>query len=351
MSNLSLRKKAVLEAVVTRFIEKPEPVGSKALVDCGDFGCGSATLRNELNELEREGYLTHVYASSGRVPTDKGYRFYVDTLVQSHPVDLDKENPILSAHIRVFGQNIVSMLSRLNGVVSEVLGHTTIMATPELVTETLKIVRLISIDLNRVLVVLMDTIGVNCEFLLQLQDKFQQEDLDRISRLLTDKMQGRVLSQVSRDDFVQWVAELPEFRGVCDALYAEIFRFKNLRREEDCMSVAGMSRMLRTPEFQDMALAQQVVSTLEEGKLLMGILSAYVSRRAPAVVIGEETGIPALKECGLILAPFRSAHDRTGVLGVIGPKRMAYGSLVPMLQNITALIDRELAQRLPVNPV
>ena len=345
MTPISSRKKDVLHAVINSFIENPEPVGSKSLVARYGFDCSSATVRHELSELEREGYLTHVHSSSGRVPTDKGYRFYVDALMRTQPVDIDRTNPLLGSHIRVLGQNIVYMLSRLNAVVSEVLDHTTIMAAPELVTEVLRVVRLISVDINRVLVVLMDAVGVNCEFFIQLEHRFQQEDLDRISRLLTDKMQGRILQDISAEDFASWVATLPEFRGVCDMLYKEMSRFSAFRKEGAQVSVAGVSKILRLPEFQNMELAQRVVSTLEESKLLLGVFSEYMVSRSPSVIIGAETGIDSLRECSLVVAPFGRHSDQCGMLGVIGPKRMAYGFLVPMLQNITTLFDWALSQK------
>jgi len=349
MKPISHRKKEVLEAVISSFIESPEPVGSKSLVERYGFDCSSATVRHELSELEKDGYLTHVHSSSGRVPTDKGYRFYVDALMRTQAVDIDRSNPLLGSQIRVLGQNIVHMLSRLNSVVSEVLDHTTIMAAPELVTEVLKVVRLISVDINRVLVVLMDAVGVNCEFFLQLEHRFNQEDLDKISRLLTDKMQGRILQDISAEDFASWVASLPEFRGVCDTLYKEISRFSAFQKEGAQVSVAGVSKMLRMPEFQNVALAQRVVSTLEESKLLLGVFSECVTRRSPTVIIGAETGLESLKECSLVVASFGRQTDHCGMLGVIGPKRMSYGFLVPMLQNITTLIDRELSQTSSVN--
>lgn len=345
MTPISYRKKEVLHAVINSFIETPEPVGSKSLVARYGFDCSSATVRHELSELEKEGYLTHVHSSSGRIPTDKGYRFYVDALMQTESVDIDKTNPMLSAHIRVLGQNIVYMVSRLNAVVSEVLNHTTILATPELVTEVLRVVRLISVDLNRVLVVLMDAVGVNCEFFLQLEHPFQQEDLDKISRLLTDKMQGRILQDISAEDFAAWVSEIPELRNVCDTLYKEIFRFGSFRKEGAQVSVAGVSKMLRMPEFHNVELAQRVVSTLEESKILLGVFSEYMVRKSPSVIIGAETGIEALRECSLVVAPFGRQTEQSGMLGVIGPKRMSYSFLVPMLQNIATLIDCEISRK------
>lgn len=349
MKPISHRKKEVLEAVISSFIESPEPVGSKVLVERYGFDCSSATVRHELSELEKEGYLTHVHSSSGRVPTDKGYRFYVNDLMRVQSVDIDRSNPVLSSHIRVLGQNIVSMLARLNTVVSEVLDHTTIMAAPELVTEVLKLVRLIAVDINRVLVVLMDAIGVNCEFFLQLDHRFHQEDLDKISRLLTEKMRGRILQDISAEDFASWVSALPEFRGVCDTLYKEISRFSAFQKDGAQVSVAGVSKMLRMPEFQNVALAQRVVSTLEESKLLLGVFSECVAHRSPTVIIGAETGLDSLKDCSLVVSSFGRQTDQCGMLGVIGPKRMSYSFLVPMLQSITTLIDRELSQTSSVN--
>jgi heat-inducible transcriptional repressor len=349
MKPISNRKKEVLEAVINSYIENPEPVGSRSLVERYGFDCSSATVRHELSELEKSGYLTHVHSSSGRVPTDKGYRFYVDALMRTQSVDLGASNPLLGSQIRVLGQNIVYMLSRLNVVVSEVLDHTTIMAAPELVTEVLRVVRLIAVDINRVLVVLMDAVGVNCEFFLKLEHRFHQEDLDKISRLLTDKMQGRVLQDISEEDFASWVSALPELRGVCGTLYKEMSRFSAFRKSGSQVSVAGVSKMLRLPEFQNVAMAQRVVSTLEESQLLLGVFSEYMVARSPSVIIGSETGLESLRECSLVVAPFGRHTEQCGMLGVIGPKRMAYDFLVPMLQNITTLIDCELSQQSSAN--
>lgn len=327
------RKKTILQATINNYIETAEPVGSKYLCERYDFDLSSATVRHELNELEQEGFLTQIHTSSGRVPTDKGYRYYVDNLMRIN--ELNKaQKELINEHIVALGHNIYGVLMQISTAMASVIDYTTIILTPDVYEETLKVAHLILVDIDKILVVLLDSLGVNNEFLLRIQHKMSQDDLNKISRMLTDKLKGRTLNSIDDQLIGELVQELPLFHGILNKLVDELKKMRTVNQKQKKLLTSGVSNMLKLPEFKNIELTQQVLTMIEENKVLLGILAEYMKEQNCRVLIGEETQVEALKDLSLVVAPF-SVESTGGVMGVLGPKRMMYSVIVPIIQSIT----------------
>ena len=192
------------------------------------------------------------------------------------------------------------------------------------------------------LVVLMNKVGVNCEFLLKIQDRVDQDDLNKISRLLTEKLNGLPFYQLNDQLVAELVTALPAYQHIVTQLVGEISRLKAFNARNEKLLMKGVSNMIRLPEFRNVEMTQRVLSALEESKAMLAVLSEYLRTETPKVVIGDEHAIEGLKDCSMVVAPYGADAEPIGMLGVIGPKRMAYDKVVPMVQRISAQINEYL---------
>ncbi len=337
------RKKAILEEAICRYIETAEPVGSKLLAENTALNVSSATIRNELSELERDGYLAQPHTSSGRVPTDKGYRFYVDTMGQGGGLTTAQQQLVL-ARLRAVGNNIQEVLYQVTEILNSLIDYTTIVLTPDIYQETLKFAQLILVDMDKILVVLLNSAGVNSEFLLHFQDKIDQEDLNKVSRLITEKLEGKPVTSISEATLEELARDLPKLTSLLSALAKAMKSLRHSHQQSQRLVTKGMGKLLKLPEFRNIELTQRVVTTLEENKVLAAILGEHLSEKTSRVVIGQENKMVDLQDCSLVMAPCVVSDDALGIIGVLGPRRMAYSQIIPMVDQISGMVGDYLSK-------
>ena len=254
------RKKQVLTATIDHHIRTGEPVGSRYLVQTKGLSVSSATIRQDLNGLEKEGYLTQVHTSSGRVPTDKGYRLYVDVLMQANQLTRQQELTLVQ-FLEGMQHRVDDVLENISQVVSSLFDYTTIVLTPKIYQETLKVVQFISLDVNRVLVVLLNSVGVNAEVLLEVPYEGNQEDLNKISQYITEKLQGKSVAAFDEALLEHTIVVLPQYKAVLDQLKSQVSQLKYKQSSGHHLLMNGVSKMLKLPEFQDITYTQKVMAT------------------------------------------------------------------------------------------
>jgi heat-inducible transcriptional repressor len=340
---MEARKQVILENAIQHYISTGEPVGSKVLAQSPQLQVSSATIRNELNELEKEGFLTQPHTSSGRVPTDKGYRYYVDEIATQSALSVDQQG-LLKAQLQEVGNNVNTVLGQISDVLSTVVDYTTIVLTPAIYQETLKMVHMILVDLDKVLVVLLNMSGINSEFVLTLQDRMDQDDLNQISTVLTQKLRGKSLNQVSQNELAEFVAELPQIKPLLGDLVQALDALKKDHRNQQQVLTKGVGKLLKLPEFHNIELTQKVLATLEENRVLSELLGEYMNSGQCQVVIGQENKVAALQECSLVVSPLSVDQETVGLVGVLGPRRMSYAVVVPMVQHITSMVSEYLSR-------
>ena len=338
---LDERKKIILEATISNYIKTAEPVGSKALLDSGQFQLSAATIRGELNDLEKDGYLAHLHTSSGRVPTDKGYRLYVDDLMPQHTVPsiLAEE---MEQKLLLVGSDLEEVVFQVTSILTSLIDYTIIVMTPDVYQDSLKLIQLVLVDLNKILVVILNSIGVNQEFLLNISHAIGQDDLNALSQLLTRKLAGKSLARLDEQVLNELVAELPQFKIVLSQLYVQVQRVSTSFTQNRSVLTKGIAKMLRLPEFKNIEYTQKVLEALEETKVLCSVLSHYLSEGNQQIVIGEEHRVENFKECGLLISPLKMGETSVGMVCVLGPKRMNYPTIAPMLEKITQRVNTYL---------
>lgn len=340
---LTERKKQILNATVSRYIQTAEPVGSKSLLDA--FDVSSATVRQALHELEDEGFLTHVHTSSGRVPTDKGYRFYVDELMATHSLSTT-EYQVISEQIHSMSLHVETALTQISSVMSSLIDYTTIVMVPTIYQDALKLVHMVLVDINRVLVILLHAIGVNHEFILTLDEGVNQEDLNRLSQLLSSKLEGINVQDIPREFFIKLITDLPDYKSVLTQLATEIDRLNVHHQRNHQLILNGTSKMLKLPEFKNIEFTQQVLAAVEENKVLLELLNRSLSKKADhSIFIGKsDHQVDLLDGCSVVLQPVTLGHSYSTVIGVLGPTRMPYSVVASKLNTLSAMVSEYLTQ-------
>ncbi len=333
------RKKAILDDVVNLYIERAEPVGSKLLCEHTSMSLSSATIRHELSELEKEGYLIQPHTSAGRVPTDKGYRFYVDRLTDTGQGLTLTQQQLFHAQLGQAGHTIQGVLDQISDMLHSLIDYTTIVLTPTIYQETLKVAHLLLVDLDKVLVVLLNSAGVNSEFLLSISHRIDQEDLNKISQLLTQKLSGQAISSITPEMLADFSHDLPQVSALLETFGLALQQLSVHQKDKRNLVTKGVGNLLKLPEFQNIELTQKVLTALEETKVLSAVLSEYCNQPHSQVFIGQEHSLSGLQDCSLVLAQCAVSPDQIGIIGVIGPRRMNYATVMPMMDHITTMIN------------
>jgi heat-inducible transcriptional repressor len=350
------RGQAILSAVIKEHLKTGEPVGSRIISDrfAHAAGWSSATIRNVMGELEEAGLVEQPHTSAGRIPTDKGYRFYVDHMLgETHlsKTDMDAINGFLGVQTgepQAAPDRLMEKTSHLLSALSENVG---IVVSPSLADNVLQHIEFMHLADNRILVVLVSASNIIHNKIIRIDESLSQIELEHTARYLNAEFAGKSLLAIR--------AEILELMSEEKALYDRLLRNamllcdRSLEGEEATTGevyVDGASNILTKPEFADADRMRELFRTFEEKSRLVKILNECVARDHPfagdvQVVIGREHIAPSMQTCALITAPYRiGMGDATGALGVVGPMRIEYERMVAVVNYVARLIERMLRE-------
>ena len=332
------RKFRILQAIIDDYILTAVPVGSRTISKKYDMGLSSATIRNEMSDLEELGYLDQPHVSAGRVPSAKAYRLYVDQLLQSGRIASDAPDDV-RAHFIGRMRQMDDVIDHAARVLSDLTHYTAVVLPPTGAEPVLRTIQLVPVSAGSALVVIVTDSGIVRDAVIRVPEELDSDTLYQISRMLTDKLSGRTLSAAS--------AMLPELMRVSahgEALLESLggslgpagFKPRHV-------AVGGGSNMLSYPEYSDVEKARSFLSLIETRDRLASII-AQGGQMAFTVRIGPETGVPEMVDCSIVTSTYSTASGRKGTIGVIGPTRMQYSRVLSILnvmgQQLTDLFDQ-----------
>jgi len=332
MGELTDRRQAVLGLVVRQYIATATPVGSKSIVEQYGLGVSSATIRNEMACLEERGYLTHPHTSAGRVPTEKGYRYFVERLMGEAELPLAEQRTIRHQ----FHQSRLDLEQwmRLAAAVLARTAHSTsLVAAPTVVQCRFKHLELIAAHGSRLLLVLVLKGGMAKQQMLTLTHPVAQEELNQVANRLNDLLTG-----LSADQIVASSYQLTHLEEQIANLVIEITEEAEARSSGEIYR-DGLLNIFRQPEFSQIENVRQVIRIMEEQSLLEAILAEVLSSSGVQVIIGGEGRWDELSECSVVLAPYGEAGRAIGALGVLGPMRMRYGRAISTVRYVADLLS------------
>lgn len=343
-SDLDPRSRSILRQAVGTFIALGEPVGSRTLSRISVQRLSPATIRNIMSQLEERGYLHQPHTSAGRVPTDKGYRYYVSTLMAGTELSSSDRAVIGAALRRARGgvdalvQQTLRLLSRLTDTVSFVTG-------PDFQQTLLSHIDFVRLAPRRILVVLVSQTGQVINRVIEIPGDLRGEELHKCAQYLETEFQGFTLAE-AREALLQ---RMREMRAIYDRLVQNALTLGKAAFAEDAapqdVYLDGASRMLTKPEFRsDIERAQQLMATLEEKGRFVEILNACLEGDGLQIIIGSESRVPDLEGISLIGARYRHGDRELGSVGIMGPTRMEYARFISVVDYIARSLSERIGQ-------
>ncbi len=337
--DLDRRKRVVLAAVVTDYVATAEPVGSRTIARKYGLGVSPATIRNEMSDLAEMGYLEQPHTSAGRIPSDRGYRFYVDRLMADARPDEDEVQRIRLLFTRRARQ-MEALIRRAMRVLAETTDCLAIVMGPEYEESYLQYLHLLPIKDERAVLVLATDAGVLHSRVIEWPRDVPEETAHRISTVLNARLSGLRLDQVGRDILRALSHELSGYRSVVDHV---LDLLGSLGADpHDRVFVGGATRILKQPEFHDIDRIQALLEALERQEFLQQILSTGMDESSVQVIIGKENPFETMQDCSVVMGTYLINRMARGRVAVLGPKRMDYGRIVGLVDLMSGMLNEAL---------
>lgn len=323
------RKHRILEAIIISYAETESPVGSEVLLERYPFGVSSATVRSVMVELEEEGLITHPHTSAGRIPTDHGYRYYVDLLMERGRLEIPEEEAIQSI-AEMKGEDSTVVLQEAARVLSALTKEAGVALVPQIGHGSFRHLELISVDPREVVGVLISSEGMVRHARMALEAEMEAQELERLAAFLNEELAGLSLfqAQAQIDRAVEHWSKAMDFAAL-----------NSLFREEASVILEGTSWILEAPEFHEVEKTRRLMKGLEN-KELVQILMRDLAAEEVKLHIGSENRGTSLTDCTIAGAPYRLRGGVMGTIGVLGPTRMDYPRVTTMVGRMAQAISR-----------
>jgi len=336
MHELDERKLKILQAIIRNYLETGEPVGSRTISKLTDLNLSSATIRNEMADLEELGYIFQPHTSAGRIPTDKGYRLYVDMLLKDKVQEVeDMKGLILEKADRL--ENLLQQVARLLAANTQ---YTTMVSTPQY-KKKVKFIQLTEVEENQLLTVIVFEGNIVKNKIIRISSSLSKENLLKLNIIINTFLQGLDLENISLPVITQMKDQAGDYRSVVNDVLEAIMQAVS---EDDDIEIftSGTTNILRYPELSDRDKARDILYTLEEKKALTELIQDRIEGeddRGIKVYIGDEAPVESMKECSIVTATYEIEEGVYGKVGIIGPKRMDYKKVVGTLQTLMQQLD------------
>src|SRR5262245_22136179 len=335
---LSPRAHQILRKVVAHYILTGEPVGSRTLSRIGGEGLSPATIRNVMSDLEEMGYLSQPHASAGRIPTDKGYRFYVDTLVPEGPVGA-RDRAVIDSSLRDVGGEVSEAMELVPRLLSRLTSQVAYLLAPPSSDAVLKHIEFVRLHEKRVLVVFVDNDEVVRHRVLDTEEDHDALELERAGRYLVAEFGGRSLGEIRGSLVAMMAEEKARFDTMLHSAVTLGSKYLEAEAGERHIVVEGTANIMKHPELADVDTMRSLFTTFEEKHRLVTLLDRYLDPRETRVVIGSEAADLGRGRLSLVASPYRLGDGGTGWLGIMGPTRMEYDRAVALVDYISRLFS------------
>jgi heat-inducible transcriptional repressor len=339
---LNDRERTVLHYVVHDFIETATPVGSRFISKRHEnvLGVSSATIRNIMSDLEYLGYIDHPHTSAGRIPTDRGYRFYLDSLMQVGALSTDDQQAIREGLDTV--RDMEDMLRESSRLIGKISRQLCVITTPHLSSGVFEKLELVPISSNRILVVISIKTGLIRTIMMEVGVEINRNRLDELARRMNEKFAGLTLQEI-RETFVERMRDTQDEPSGLVRLFIDSVDKLFLPPRSEKLHVGGTERLIDQPEFTNPKDFRSVVELINDEEFIIHVLKKHEeSAPGPQVTIGTENQDEKLKSYSLVTSTY-IAGDISGSVGVIGPTRMQYNKMIPLVDYVARTISALLS--------
>lgn len=334
---LGERKIKILDAIIRNYLETGEPVGSRTISKYTDLNLSSATIRNEMSDLEELGYILQPHTSAGRIPSDKGYRFYVDHLME----EKDKQVTEMKKFVIEKTEKMEQVLKQVAKMLAANTNYATIVSAPSYHHNKIKFIQLSNVDETQILAVVVMQSNIVKNRMISVEQSLDNETLLKLNILLNTGLNGLSIQEIN----LGVIAKLKEQAGIHSTLVSDVLDAlaEALSEDEDLeIYTSGATNILKYPELSDSEKVSNLLTTFEEKDQLASLVSESLSddeNNGIQVYIGNESPIQTMKDCSVVTATYELGEGVKGTIGIVGPKRMDYENVVDNLKNLKAQLD------------
>lgn len=335
---LDERKVTILKAIIKTYLETGEPVGSRTISKYSDLKLSSATIRNEMSDLEDLGYIVQPHTSAGRIPSDKGYRFYVDQIMQEKEQEVTEVKELMIQRM----DRVELVLKKLAHLLAANTNYATMISGPLYHHNKLKFIQLSQMEAYKLLVVVVVEGNLIKNKVVQLEVELSQEDILNLNILLNSALTGLTITEIN----LGVISKLKEQAGVhgqvIDLVLNEVAAAIKADDEDLQIYTSGTTNIFKYPELSDGEKASQLLSTLEQKDFLQELIkdvNASDESGDIQVYIGDETPVQSMKDCSVVTANYELGEGIRGTIGIIGPKRMDYDKVLGTLRQLMKQLE------------
>ena len=334
---LDERKQKILYAIIRTYMETGEPVGSRTISKYSDLNLSSATIRNEMSDLEEMGYIIQPHTSAGRIPSDKGYRLYVDHILESKDQEVQEFKDLMLERT----DKLEQMLQQVVKVLAANTNYATLVSAPALKGNKLKIIQLSKVNSTQILAVIMIDGNLVRNKIIDVTEELDQETVLKLNILLNSVLNGLSIEEIN----LAMIQSLKQQAGIHSELIASVIdAVAEVIHSEDEVKIytSGATNIFRYPELSDKGKASEIISTFEEKQELTDLVNQTLENsdnKGIQVYIGQESPIQAMKDCSVVTATYELGEGLQGTIGIIGPKRMDYENVLKTLKTLTEQLD------------
>ena len=336
------RSKKILRELISLYCTTGEPVGSRTLSKKAKMELSPASIRNVLSDLEAMGYITQPHTSAGRIPTDKGYRFFVNHLLKNHELNPGQKEWIENM-IQPSSGDFEKILLLTTELLSSLSHHIALAVAPNLDRMILQNIDFIRVSEQRILAITITKGGVVSNKIIELEENFTQEELTEIGNYIKTEFCGRTLPAIRN----QIIALMKQEQVQYDTLMkkAVFLSRKTLApMESEQLFINGASQIVNYPEFFDISKTRELLEALEEKSKILRLLTECIEGEGTHIFIGSENKDPELKGVTLISSPYKYGDQSVGTVGILGPTRMEYGRIIPLVDHIAKVVSNILTR-------
>lgn len=332
------RKVTILKAIIKTYLETGEPVGSRTISKYTDLNLSSATIRNEMSDLEELGYIVQPHTSAGRIPSDKGYRFYVDQIMQEKEEEFTEIKDLMLKRV----DRVELLLKQMARILAQNTNYAALISAPQYHRNKLKFIQLSKVDDGKLLVVIVVEGNMIKNTMIPISQQLSDEGLLNLNILLNNALNGLTIEEINLDVISRLKEQAGIHSEVVDRVLNEVA--EAIRADDDDLQIytSGATNIFKYPELSDGEMASRLIGTLEQKELIQELVDDVNSSESSSgiqVYIGEEAPVQTMRDCSIVTANYELGEGLRGTIGIIGPKRMDYEKVLNTLRNLMTQLD------------
>ena len=341
---LDERKLKILQAIIRNYLETGEPVGSRTISKYTDLNLSSATIRNEMADLEELGYIIQPHTSAGRIPSDKGYRLYVDRMLMEKEEKLNQAtHEVKEMHNMLLEREdkMESILKQMAKMLAANTNYATMISAPQVRGNKLKFIQLSRVEARQLLATIVVEGNVIKNTMISTEEALDDETLLKLNILLNTNLNGLPIEEIN----LAMISKLKQQAGIYDSIISEVLdAVETVIKEDENVEIytSGANNIFKYPELADNQRASELINTFEEKQLLSELVNESMAEENSTgiqVYIGNETPVKTMKDCSVVTATYELEEGMKGTIGIIGPRRMDYDKVISTLKTLKSQLD------------